>query len=130
MNAAEPVQQRPTEQDRDPARARVHVDLVDVRAFHVCRVEDELTRLAAVADPYPMQLQQPADDLDVAYPWYVVEPARTAAQRGGDHGLETRFFAPRTRTWPCRGAPPWTVNASVNATSGTAQLHGPFARAA
>ena len=39
---AEPVQQRPAQQDRDPAGTGVHVDLVDAGALHVGRVEDHL----------------------------------------------------------------------------------------
>ncbi len=36
------VQQRSAEQDRDPAGTRVHVDLVNVGALHVGRIEDQL----------------------------------------------------------------------------------------
>ena len=100
----EPVQQRAAEQDRDPARPGVHVDLVDVGALHIGRVEDQLARLDAVADPDPVQLQQPADDLDVADARHVVQPARGSRPRSAATiALETRFLAPRTRTSPRSG---------------------------
>ena len=50
---AEPVQQRAAEQDRDPRGARVRVDVGDVGALHVRRVEHQLTWLLARAAPSP-----------------------------------------------------------------------------
>jgi hypothetical protein len=84
---AEPVQQRAAEQDRDAAGAGVHVDLVDVGALDVGRVEDQLTVDGAVAHPYAVQLQQAADDLDVADTGHIEQPARRLAEQGRDHGL-------------------------------------------
>ena len=84
---AEPVQQRAAEQDRDARGARVRVDVGDVRALHVRRVEDQLARLLTGADRHPVQLQQSAHHPHVADVGHVAQPARPAAEQGGDHGL-------------------------------------------
>jgi hypothetical protein len=83
----EPVQQGAAEQDRDPARAGVHVDLVAARRLHMRRVHDQLAVVGAVADLHPVQLEETADHLDVADRRHVVQPARRLAQQGGHHGL-------------------------------------------
>ena len=84
---AEPVQQRAAEQDRDTRGARVGVDVGDVGALHVGRVEHQLARLVAGADRHAVQLQQPAHDPHVADVGHVAQPARPAAEQRGDHGL-------------------------------------------
>ena len=53
----------------------------------VGRVEDQLAVLGAVADRDAVQLEQAADDLDVADARHVVQPARCLAQQRGDHRL-------------------------------------------
>ena len=73
---AEPVQQRAAEQDRDAAGARVGVDVGDVGALHLGRVEDQLARLLAGAHGHAVQLQQAADDPHVADLRHVAQPAR------------------------------------------------------
>ncbi len=47
---AEPVQQRPAEQDRDAARTGERVDLGEVRLEHVGGVEDELAGATSVTE--------------------------------------------------------------------------------
>ncbi len=84
---AEAVQQRAAEQDRDARRARVRVDVRNVRALDVRRVEHQLARLLAGAHGHPVQLEQPAHDPDVADVGNVAEPAGFAAEQSGDHGL-------------------------------------------
>ncbi len=64
---AEPVQQRATEQDRDPAGTGVHVDLVDAGALDLARVQDQLAGHPARADADAVQLEQAGDDLHVPY---------------------------------------------------------------
>ena len=84
---AEAVQQRAAEEDRDAGRARVRVDVGDVRALDVRRVEHQLAGLLTRADRHAVQLQQPAYDAHVADVGHVAQPARLAAEQGGDHGL-------------------------------------------
>ena len=67
--------------------ARVRVDVGDVRALDVRRVEDQLAGLLAGAHRHAVQLQQPAYDAHVADVGHVAQPARLAAEQGGDHGL-------------------------------------------
>src|SRR5690606_11713929 len=81
------VQERATEQDRDPARPGVHVDLVDAGTVHVGRIEDQLARLLAVGHPYAVQLQQATHDLHIPDAWHVVEAARRLAEQRRDHRL-------------------------------------------
>src|SRR5690606_7207746 len=88
----EAVQQRAAEQDRDPAGAGVHVDLVHRGTAHPGRVQHQ--RVVLVADPDPVQFQQVADDLHIADPRYVVQPARPVAQQGGDHGFGHQVLGP------------------------------------
>jgi hypothetical protein len=89
---AEPVQQRAAEQDRDPARAGVHVDLVAAGALHVRGVHDQLAVVGAVGDDDPVQTEQAADDLHVADARHVEEPAGCLAQQGGHHGLGNKIL--------------------------------------
>ena len=84
---AEPVQQRAAEQDRDPARTGVDVDLVGRGALDVGRVEEQLAVLLAVGDPYPVQLQKAAHDLDVADARHVEQPARRVTEERRHHRL-------------------------------------------
>ena len=72
----EPVQQRPAEQDRDPRRAGVHVDLITAGALHVRGVHDQLAVVGAVGHLHAVQLEQPAHDLHVADARHVEEAAR------------------------------------------------------
>ena len=55
--------------------------------LHVGRVHHQLAVVGAVADLDAVQLEQAADDLDVADARDVEQPARRLAQQGGDHGL-------------------------------------------
>src|SRR3712207_8035739 len=56
----------------------------------VGRIQDQLAVQRAVGDPYAVQLQQPADHLDVADARYVVQPAGRLAEQGRDHRLGDR----------------------------------------
>jgi hypothetical protein len=84
---AQPVQQRAAEQDRDTAGAGVHVDLVGARALDVRRIHDQLAVVGAGADLDAVQLEQAADNLDVADAGHVKKPAGRLAQQGGHHRL-------------------------------------------
>src|SRR5690606_20687065 len=81
------VQERATEQDRDPARPGVHVDLVDAGTVHVGRIEDQLARLVAVGHPYAVQLQQATHDLHIPDAWHVVEATLRLAEQRRYHRL-------------------------------------------
>ncbi len=83
----ETVQQRTAEQDRDPAGAGVHVDLVGAGALHVRRVEDQLAVLVAVGDLDAVQSEQAPDHLHVTDLRHVEQPARAVAEECGDHRL-------------------------------------------
>ena len=84
---AEAVQQRAAEEDRDPRGARVGVDVGDVGALDVRRVQHQLARLVAGADRHTVQLQQSAYDPHVTDVGHVAQPARLTAEQRGDHGL-------------------------------------------
>jgi hypothetical protein len=90
----EAVQQGTAEQDRDAARPGVHVDLVDVGSLHIGRIEDQLAVLGAVGDPHAVQLEQPADHLDVADARHVVEMAAAVAEQRRDHRLGDEVLRP------------------------------------
>ncbi len=85
--AAQPVQQRPAQQDRDPAGAGVGVDVGDVRALDIGRVHHDLAGLLAGADRHAVQAQQAGHDAHVADVGDVPEPARRSTQQRGHHGL-------------------------------------------
>ena len=85
---AEPVQQRAAEQDRDPAGAGVHVDLVDVGAARRWPGRRSARRRSAPSVTlHAVQLQQAAHDLDVADRGHVEQPARRLAEQRRDHRL-------------------------------------------
>ncbi|GAA3061053.1 hypothetical protein GCM10020000_50220 [Streptomyces olivoverticillatus] len=84
---AEAVQQRAAEEDRDARGTGVCVDVGDVRALHVRRVEHQLAGLVTGAHGHAVQLQQTADDPHVTDVGDVAQAAGTAAEQRGDHGL-------------------------------------------
>ena len=95
MNASpEPVQQRAAEQDRDPAGAGVGVDVGDVRLLDVGRVEHQLAVAVGGVDEHAVQLEQAADDLDVADLGHVAQPARLLAEHDGHHRLRHEVLGP------------------------------------
>ena len=84
---AEPVQQRPAEQDRDAARAGVRVDVGHVGALDSARVEQQLALVGAVGHLDAVDLEQTADDPHVADVRHIPQHARAFAQQGRDHRL-------------------------------------------
>ena len=84
---AQAVQQRPAEQDRDAAGAGVRVDVGHVRRLDRAGVEQELALLRAVGDLDAVDLEEAADDPDIADVRDVPQHARALAQDGGDHRL-------------------------------------------
>jgi len=84
---AETVQQRTAEQDRDAARSGVRVDVGEVRALHVRRVEDQLAVLDALDDAHAVHLEQAAHDAHVADVRHVLQDAGSLAEDGRDHRL-------------------------------------------
>src|ERR687895_687008 len=64
--SVEPVQQRAAQQDRDPAGAGVHLDLGQGGQLDARRVERELLAIRTRGDGDAVDLEQVADDLDVA----------------------------------------------------------------
>jgi hypothetical protein len=83
----EAVQQWAAEQDRDPARAGVGVDVGDVGHLDVAGVELEHGRRAHGAHLHPVQLEQTRDHGDVPDLGHVLESAGLFAQQRGHHGL-------------------------------------------
>src|SRR5665647_3380678 len=84
---AEPVQQRPAEQDRDAAGTGMRVDVGDVGALDVGRVQLDDAGGLVRGHPHAVQLQKPSDHRDVADPRDVVQLARSVAQERRDHRL-------------------------------------------
>jgi hypothetical protein len=84
---AQPVQQRAAEQDRDPRGPGVRVDVRDVRALHLGRVEHQLARLLTRLHGDAVQLEQPAHDAYVSDVGDIAQAARLTAEKGGHHGL-------------------------------------------
>jgi hypothetical protein len=82
----QPVQQRSAEQDRDPARAGVRIDVGDVRPLDVLRVQDQ-PALGGVLHHHPVQLEQAGHHHHVPDPGHVAQGARLLAEQGGDHRL-------------------------------------------
>ena len=129
MNAwPEPVQQRAAEQDRDPARPGVHVDLVDVGALDVGRVEHQLARLRRRrVTRTPCSSSRPRTTSTSRMRGTSYSRLRPWPSSAATIALETRFFAPRTRTSPRSGVSPWTTQhvaparRSVNETSAIAR---------
>ena len=90
---AEPVQQRPAQQDRNAAGAGMDVDLVDAGALHIRRVENQLAQ-RALADLHAVQLEQPADHIDVADVRHGEQATRRLTQHRGDHRLGDEVLCP------------------------------------
>ncbi|GAA3232500.1 hypothetical protein GCM10020256_47890 [Streptomyces thermocoprophilus] len=63
------------------------IDVSDVGALDMGRVEHQLARLLTRTDRHPVQLEQPADDPHVTDVRNIAQSARLTAQQGGDHGL-------------------------------------------
>ena len=84
---AEPVQQRPAEQHRHPGGAGVGVDVGDVRLLDVGGVEHQLAVAVGGVDEHAVQLEQPADDLDVGDLGHPAQPARLLGEHDGHHRL-------------------------------------------
>ena len=85
---AEPVQQRPAEQDRDPATSRRACRCR--RCAPARRCVGSSTQLAVAVggvDEHAVQLEQPADDLDVGDLGHVAQPARLLGEQRGHHRL-------------------------------------------
>ena len=82
---AQAVQQRAAEQDRDPARPGVRVDVGHVGVLDVARVEGE--RAVVGTDLDAVQLEELGDHGDVPDLRDVAQHARGVTEQGGDHRL-------------------------------------------
>ena len=116
---AEPVQQRTAEQDRDPARAGVRVDVGHVGLLDVARVQQQLAASATGRrSPAALDATVTLTPCSSSSPDTIAtsEICGTPRSRDGSSpssaatiALDTRFLAPRTCDVPCSGVPPWTV---------------------
>ncbi|GAA2337961.1 hypothetical protein Scani_64640 [Streptomyces caniferus] len=70
----------------------MRIDVRDVCALHVGRVEDQFARLVTGAHRDAVQLQQPAHHTYVTDIGHVAQSAGTAAEEGGDHGLRHKVL--------------------------------------
>jgi hypothetical protein len=82
------VQQRPAEQDRDPAGTGVRVDVGDVGMVDIARVQAQFTLGPGhVVHHHAVQLQQASDDDHVPDPGNVVQNTGFVPEQGRDHRL-------------------------------------------
>jgi len=91
---AQPVQQRPAEQHRNAGGAGMRVDVGDVRLLDVGGVEHQLAVTVGGVDEHTVQLEQPADHLDVADLGDPPQPARLLGEHDGDHRLGDEVLGP------------------------------------